>query len=289
MAAARRRFAEAGIPDPARDASALFVHLIEDRIGPAETMSPDMARLYADAVERRLRRQPVAQITGRRSFWMHDFIVTPDVLDPRPDTETLVSTALNMRAEDLKDPERWPPTGDVTWPPVPFDRVLDLGTGSGCVLLSLLHECPTATGLGTDISEAALTVAARNAEAVGVANRAAFRKADWLNGIDGRFDMIVSNPPYIAEAEMAELQPEVRDWEPRIALTPGGDGLDAYRVLTRDAPDRLAPGGRLLVEIGAGQGPAVGDLFRAAGLERVTVHPDINGKDRVVSGEKSPS
>ncbi|MEM8849657.1 MAG: peptide chain release factor N(5)-glutamine methyltransferase [Pseudomonadota bacterium] len=287
MAAARLRFEKAGVPDPARDASALFVQLIEDRIGPAEAMPTNLAQLYEDAVQRRVRRQPVAQITGRRAFWMHDFIVTPDVLDPRPDTETLVSAALNARADMLRDPDRWPHETDLTWPPIPFTRVLDLGTGSGCILVSLLHECPTATGLGTDISQAALDVAARNADLVGVADRVELRQADWLDGVEGPFDMIVSNPPYIAAAEMLDLQPEVRDWEPHLALTPGGDGLAAYRIIARDALVHLTPGGWLMVEIGYGQGQAVTALWRQAGLTQIAVTKDLNGHDRVVSGQKA--
>ncbi|MEM7489752.1 MAG: peptide chain release factor N(5)-glutamine methyltransferase [Pseudomonadota bacterium] len=284
---ARRRLELTGVADPARDASALFVHLIEDRIGPADMMPPDLARLYEDAVQRRIRRQPVAQITGWRAFWMHDFIVTQDVLDPRPETETLVSAALNARAERLRDPALWPAETDVTWPPIPFTRVLDLGTGSGCILLSLLHECPTATGVGTDISPAALDVAARNADLVGVVERAAFRTADWLDGVEGRFDMIVSNPPYIAAAEMADLEPEVRDWEPHLALTPGGDGLDAYRAIARDAPAHLDPGGHLMVEVGLGQAGPVAELWRTAGLVEIATHPDLDGRERVVSGRKA--
>ena len=265
LADARRRLALAGVADPARDASALLLSVGEVAVGGGETMPPEVAAAFERAVARRLRREPVSHITGRRAFWMHDFIVTADVLDPRPDTETLVEAALAR----------------------PFERVLDLGTGSGCILLSLLHERHAATGLGTDISEAALAVARRNAEVAGVADRASFAQSDWLSGVAGSFDLIVSNPPYITEAEMADLAPEVRDWEPHLALTPGGDGLDAYRVLARDAPAHLAPGGRLMVEIGSTQAKAVRALFQEAGLCRVEVAPDIDGRNRVVTGEKA--
>jgi release factor glutamine methyltransferase len=163
----------------------------------------------------------------------------------------------------------------------PFEKVLDLGTGSGCILLSLLAERPGAAGLGTDISAEALSVARGNAERLDVTG-AAFAQSDWFAEVHGAFDLIVSNPPYIAEAEIAGLSPEVR-LDPTIALTPGGDGLDAYRAIARDAGRHLAPGGRLLVEIGSEQGAAVSALFESAGLAKVTVHPDINGKDRVVS------
>jgi release factor glutamine methyltransferase len=203
----------------------------------------------------------VAQLLGYRDFWKHRFIVTPDVLDPRPDTEALVAEALRR----------------------PFARVLDLGTGTGAILLSLLAERPAATGLGTDLSEAALTVARRNAAALRLADRADFAPADWFAGVAGQFDLIVSNPPYIAAAEMAGLAPEVRDWEPHLALTPGGDGLDAYRAIARGAGAHLAPGGRLVVEIGAAQGAAVAAIMAGAGLGPVRVLPDLDGRDRVVT------
>lgn len=263
---ARRRLDLAGVPNPARDASAL---LEAAGAGAADRLPPDVAARFEHLVARRVRREPVSHLTGRRAFWMHDFIVTPDVLDPRPDTETLVETARDV----LLDAEA--------------PRLLDLGTGSGCILLSLLHELPGATGIGTDISSAALDVARRNADRVGVADRVTFGQADWLRGVAGRFDLIVSNPPYIAEAEMADLQPEVRDWEPHLALTPGGDGLAAYRILARDAPAHLGPGGWLMAEIGHRQAAAVTALWRQAGLTRIGVTRDLNGRDRVVSGQKA--
>jgi release factor glutamine methyltransferase len=203
----------------------------------------------------------MGQILGHRAFWRHRFRVTPDVLDPRPETEALVAEALRA----------------------PFVRVLDLGTGSGAILLSLLADRPAATGLGTDVSAPALAVAAHNAAALGLADRAAFLRADWFDGVAGSFDLIVSNPPYIAEGEMAALAPEVRDWEPRLALTPGGDGLAAYRTIAAGAGAHLAPGGRLIVETGAAQGPAVAAIMAAAGLGPVRVLPDLAGRDRVVA------
>jgi release factor glutamine methyltransferase len=209
-------------------------------------------------------RQPVAQITGRRLFWGHSFRVTRDVLDPRPETETLVAEALAR----------------------PFLKMLDLGTGTGCILLSCLKGMPMARGVGTDISDAALQVAIGNTRDLGLEARARFRKADWFSGVTGAFDLIVSNPPYIAEGEMPGLAPEVRDWEPHLALTPGGDGLDPYRAIARGAGARLMPGGRLLVEIGPTQGAAVTALFRAAGLDEVRILPDMDGRDRVVAAMK---
>jgi len=206
----------------------------------------------------------VAQIIGRRIFWGLSFRVTKDTLDPRPETEVLVAEALAQ----------------------PFLKVLDLGTGTGCILLSCLKGMPMARGVGTDISDAALRVAMGNTRDLGLEARTRFRKADWFVGVTGAFDLIVSNPPYIAAEEMPELSPEVRDWEPHLALTPGGDGLDAYRAIARGAGARLMPGGRLLVEIGPSQGQAVAALFASSGLSDVRILPDLDGRDRVVAAVK---
>ncbi|MBV0912989.1 peptide chain release factor N(5)-glutamine methyltransferase [Anianabacter salinae] len=259
IAAARARLAAAGVPDPATDARRLLAH-VTGRAVP-DSLTPDEAAAYAAAITRRAAREPVSHITGTRQFWRHSFHVTPDVLDPRPDTETLVAAAL-----------------DLEW-----RSVLDLGTGSGAILLSLLAERGGATGTGTDVSAAALSVARGNAEALGLRGRAAFLKSDWWNGVTGPFDLIVSNPPYISGAEMQTLAPELA-FEPRLALTPGGDGLAAYRIIAARARGHLTPQGWLLVEIGHGQGQAVCGLFTSAGLEMVEVRPDLNGKDRVVLG-----
>jgi len=168
----------------------------------------------------------------------------------------------------------------------PFNRVLDLGTGSGCILISLLAGQAEATGVGTDISPAAVLVAGENAVAHGVAARLVLPLSDWYADIGGRFDLIVSNPPYIAEDEMAHLDPEVRDHEPRLALTDGADGLTAYKSIAAGALDHLAPAGRLLVEIGAEQAAAVSRLFREAGLDAIAVHTDLDGRDRIVSARR---
>ena len=256
---------EAGIEDGSRDARVLLAHALgigHDRLTlklPDEMTEPQEA-LYDAALKARLARQPVAQITGRRLFWGQSFRVTRDTLDPRPETETLVAEALTQ----------------------PFLKVLDLGTGTGCILLSCLKGMPMARGLGTDISEAALQVAVGNTRDLGLEAQARFRKSDWFANVTGAYDLIVSNPPYIAANEMTALAPEVRDWEPLQALTPGGDGLDAYRAIARGAGARLMPGGRLLVEIGPTQGSAVVALFAAAGLDGIRVLPDLDGRDRVV-------
>ena len=265
-----RQLAEAGIPDPAGDLRRLFDAAYDVGGRAPEPQSRDAPNdttreVLASYVAERLRRRPVSQILGRRAFWRHEFEVTGDVLDPRPETETLVEWAL---AE-------------------PFARVLDLGTGTGCILLSLLADRPDADGLGTDLSEPALAVARRNAARLGVAERAAFARSDWFAGISGRFDLIVSNPPYIAAEEMAGLEPEVRLHEPRAALTDGGDGLSACRAIAAGLAARLAPGGRCLVEVGAGQAEAVSALFRAAGLAVEAPRPDMDGRARVVLARRA--
>lgn len=263
------RLQEAGIEDGSRDARVLLAHALgigHDRLTLKlqDEMTTPQETLYDAALQARIARQPVAQIIGRRLFWGQSFRVTRDTLDPRPETETLV-------AEALKEP---------------FLKLLDLGTGTGCILLSCLKDMPMARGLGTDISDAALQVAVGNTRDLGLEARARFRRSDWFDKVTGAYDLIVSNPPYIAAEEMPQLAPEVRDWEPHQALTPGGDGLDAYRAIARGAGARLMPGGRLLVEIGPTQGPAVAGLFRQAGLAEVRVLPDMDGRDRVVAAVK---
>nr|MDJ0639557.1 HemK/PrmC family methyltransferase [Paracoccaceae bacterium] len=165
----------------------------------------------------------------------------------------------------------------------PFSKVLDIGTGSGCILISLLMERPEALGVGTDISEEAVLIAGENAAKHGVDDRIILPVSDWFDDVGGRFDLIVSNPPYIARDEMDALSPDVRDHEPRRALTDDADGLTAYRVISTEARNHLAPSGRLLVEVGPTQGNAVQQLFKAAGLEDVSVHSDLDSRDRVVS------
>lgn len=229
-----------------------------------EPVPEDVAARFGELAEKRSIGMPVSKLIGRRAFWKDEFIVTLDVLDPRPETETLIEEAL---AE-------------------PFSRVLDLGTGSGCILLSLLKEKQSATGLGVDISQAALDVAARNAEALECTARTAFQVSDWFSGVEGVFDLIVSNPPYIAQDEMSALSREVAEHDPRIALTPGGDGLDAYRRILSDAGDFLAPGGRLIVEIGPTQAAEVSALMAGSGLVDVTTTCDLDGRTRVVTGRK---
>jgi len=267
MAAATARLRAAGVNDPARDARVLLAHAARIEasrvtlIAPEE-LSPDIAERYEQLVSLRAIRVPVSHLLGEREFYGRNFRVSRDVLDPRPETETLIEAALSE----------------------PFDHVLDLGVGSGCILVTLLAERASATGLGADLSEAACLQASANAVQHNVQDRAEILRSDWFERIEGRFDLIVSNPPYIALSEMQDLSPEVREHEPRMALTDEGDGLDAYRRIAAGAPDFLMAGGRLLVEIGPTQAKDVSALFDAAGLSDIWVIPDLDGRDRVVLG-----
>lgn len=259
-----QRLVAAGVPDAPRDARRLLAHALgvdATRLTLAlhDPVEPAALARFNTAITRRVAREPVSHIIGKRMFFGREFTVTRDVLDPRPETETLVLAALDA----------------------PFSKVLDFGLGSGCILLTLLLECKGAMGVGVDISPAACDVARDNARALGV--DASIVQSNWGARITGRFDLIVSNPPYIAADEMPDLSPELRH-EPQSALTDGADGLTAYRAILADVPRLITPGGRVLVEIGYAQGPAVAALFRAAGLQNVQILPDLDGRDRVVSG-----
>ena len=270
MAAATARLRAAGVADPARDARLLLAHAARIEasrvtlIAP-EDLPPEIAERYDHLIALRAIRVPVSHLLGEREFYGRRFRVSGDVLDPRPETEALIEAALSE----------------------PFDHVLDLGVGSGCILITLLAERRSASGLGVDLSEAACLQASANAVLHKVQDRAEIVQSNWFGNVDGHFDLIVSNPPYIARDEMDALSPEVREHEPRMALTDEGDGLDAYRRIAASAPDHLAPGGRILVEIGPTQARDVCALFDATGLVRTTVIPDLDGRDRVV-GAKMP-
>ncbi|MEM9392407.1 MAG: peptide chain release factor N(5)-glutamine methyltransferase [Pseudomonadota bacterium] len=232
------------------------------QLGPMDLTLAVMDR-FDGFLARRATGEPVSQIRGVRAFWRHDFEITSDVLDPRPETETLVEIGLEAS----------------------FETVLDLGTGSGCILLSLLAERPGATGLGIDLSERALLVAMRNRKKLDLESRASFCASDWYSAVQGRFDLIVANPPYVDAAVYRTLSREVQNFEPRLALTPGEDGTRAYFDIVDGAADHLNPGGRILVEIGYDQGAAVAGIFSRAGFRRVSVRQDLGGRDRVVSAQ----
>ncbi len=222
---------------------------------------------FAALVRRRAAREPLAYITGTREFRSLDFAVTPAALIPRPDSETTVEAALARASQRPR-------------------RVLDLGTGSGCLLLALLGEWPSAFGVGVDRRPDTVALAASNAHALGMAGRCAFVAADWGGAIDGRFDVIVCNPPYVASGEMDGLAPELA-YEPRLALDGGADGLASYRAVTADAARLLDPGGIAAFEIGAGQEDAVRTLMRAAGLRDIAAHRDLSGTVRCLSAGRS--
>ena len=270
LRAAIPRLTAAGIDNAPRDARLLLAYamgIAADRLTlhlPDTLTGPAQAAFEA-AITARSAHQPVSQITGQRQFWGRSFKVTPDTLDPRPETEILVAEALSR----------------------PFLKLLDLGTGTGCILLSCLADMPMASGVGSDLSAKALDVAKENATALNLTNRAKFQRSDWCAQIQGRFDLIVSNPPYIAADEMPNLSPDVLQWEPHAALTPGGDGLDAYRKIAAQAPARLLAQGRLLLEIGPSQSAAVTALLAAQGLINIRTLADLDGRDRVICAQKS--
>lgn len=268
LKAATAALLAAGIDGPGRDARILLAHaagVAQDRLTlhlTDEMNDAALARL-AGYLARRIAREPVAKIIGTRAFWGRDFKVTKDVLDPRPETETLIVEAL----EGLT-PERF----------------LDLGTGSGILAISLLLEWPRATALATDISTPALAMAAENAARYGVQDRLTLRHSDWFERVEARFDLIVSNPPYIAADEMAGLSDEVRLHDPHLALTDQADGLVAYRAILAGAGGHLKANGQLLVEIGWQQAAAVKGLFQGAGFRDVRVLADLEGRDRGIVG-----
>lgn len=260
---------KAGIAGAARDARRIMAATLDveaHRVAlmPDDEMEAGAQAAFLASIHLRAEGHPVSHLVGGRLFYDRWFKVTPDVLDPRPETEELVAAALKA----------------------PFADVLDLGTGSGAIILTLLAERPQAVGVATDLSEAALRVAADNATALGVIDRVQFEVSDWFRAVIGEYDLIVSNPPYIAVDEMDALQREVRLYEPRMALTDEADGLTAYRKITAGAAAHLRNGGRLLVEIGPTQGGAVAALMQNAGLVDIKVIPDLDGRERIVGGRK---
>ncbi|MDR3438577.1 peptide chain release factor N(5)-glutamine methyltransferase [Telmatospirillum sp.] len=238
---------------------------------PERVLSADDEERVLTVAERRIRREPMSHILGRREFWSMDFKVTADTLDPRPDTETLVEAVLE-RIDDRQ---------------APLD-LLDLGTGTGCILLALLSELPTASGVGVDGSLAALAVARENARTHGLSHRAGFVLGDWGRGIERRFDIILSNPPYIPDDDIDGLEAEVALFEPRTALAGGPDGLDCYRALAPDVFRLLKPGGFAALEVGKGQAEAVGSILAQSGLDPLAVRRDLAGVDRCVMTARPP-
>lgn len=283
IAAARHALAErlrrAGIDSADADARLLIAYALG--IDRAELMangerplSEDQTQAIDALGERRLKREPVARIFGHKEFWSLKLVLSPAVLLPRPETETVVEAALDVLVRGALRMEKL--------------RILDIGTGSGALLLALLSELPHAAGIGTDISASALGVARANAGRNGLGLRCTFVACDIAAGLTGPFDLIVSNPPYVARGEIASLAPEVRDYDPAVALDGGTDGLDGYRAIAAEARRLLAPGGRLMVELGAGQEPAVRALFSNAGLTVGAAHKDLAGIPRALGATIVP-
>ena len=238
---------------------------------PYRELTPTQEATLADYLQRRENREPVSHILGRKGFWKIMLSVTPDVLTPRPDTETIMDAVLPAFPEAMAF------------------SVLDLGVGSGAIILAILSERTATRGLGIDVSEEALAVARENAANLGLADRLALLRGDWTAGLgESSFDLVVSNPPYIATQVIETLEPEVRDHEPRLALDGGADGLDHYRLLAPEILRVLKPGGMFAVEIGFDQKLAVEALFKAAGAQGVATIPDLSTRDRVVTGTKNP-
>jgi len=268
LAQAAGRLRDAGVDNPRSDARLLLAAALGCSrevvmAYPERAVPPDDVALAEAYIARRAAREPVSRILGAREFWSLPFAVSPAVLDPRADSETLVAALL--AAVSAGQAAR---------------QLLDLGTGSGCLLLALLSELPAAWGLGLDRSFDALTAAQRNARALGLAGRAHFCQSDWCGAVEGTWDIVVSNPPYIASSAIAALAPEVRGHDPRAALDGGEDGLAAYRALLPGARRCLAPEGLLALEVGATQAAAVTALLRAAGFSRIENRQDLGGVER---------
>ncbi len=232
---------------------------------PRAPVPPAAVAIFGGLLARRLATEPMAHLLGRQGFWTLDLAVTPDTLIPRPDSEALVEAALAA----------FPDPGAAI-------AVLDLGTGTGALLLAVLAERPAAWGLGIDRVPAAVALAARNAAANGLAGRACFVAADWAAPVAGRFDLVLCNPPYIRSGDMAGLMPDVRRYEPASALDGGADGLEAYRAVCAALPGLLVPGGLAILELGAGQRQAVEAIANAAGLRPNGALADLGGHDRAL-------
>ena len=269
LAQAETRLHQAGVDTPRLDARLLLAHVLDCpaphlSLKSREALNDVQAQAFNDLTARRQRRQPVSQILGSRGFWTLDLRVTGDTLDPRPDSETVIEAVLD-----------YVPKGDQPL------RVLDLGTGTGCLLLAVLSEYPQAQGVGVDISPAALDVARTNAVRNQLDGRAHFVLGRWGEAVPGQcFDVILSNPPYIPAGDIAALQPEVRDWDPHLALDGGDDGLDCYRQILPQIAGMLVPGGVACLEIGAGQMTEGAALGGAAGLVLTEARADLGGIER---------
>ncbi|WP_169565986.1 peptide chain release factor N(5)-glutamine methyltransferase [Sneathiella limimaris] len=254
-----------------RDARVLLSHLLGDREAlfrePERQLTASEEIQFFEWVARRKSREPVSHIIGLREFYGRDFVVSSKVLDPRPDSETLIETVLARLDDDLSGP-----------------KILDLGVGSGCLLLTLLSEVPGSTGMGADLSEDALQVAKQNADALGLKDRVQFVQSNWLENVSGQYHVVISNPPYIETDDISTLEPEVRDFEPHLALDGGVTGLDCYKAILSKITPFLYPLGLMVFEIGQGQEDDLKELMVDAGFEDIQYHKDLASTVRCVSG-----
>lgn len=280
LAAARRRLEDAGIADAARDARALLdglLHLSSTAflVDGDRPLTGEQMITIEGAIERRAKREPVHRILGRRAFSRLDLMLSPDTLEPRPDTEILVDTLVPHVRRFVSDRGAC--------------RILDLGTGTGAICLALLDLVPGATGVGADVSQGALETAMRNADMNGLAGRFDVVESDWFAAVTGVFDIIVSNPPYIVHSVVETLDEEVRLHDPILALDGGDDGLDAYRAIAAGAADHLAQDGLVAYEIGYDQKASVTGIMREKGFARIAAVEDLGGNDRVLVFSKPVS
>ena len=270
LTASQAKLRECGLSDPVRDARLLLADCLELRTQNLNLL--DDSRIseikiskFWRMIKERCKRKPVSKILGYRSFWGRDFEINENVLDPRGDTETLIELILDCN----------------------FENMLELGTGSGAIAITVLAERPEVTCVATDISRYALKTARTNSKRHGVQSRLKLLYSNWFDKVSGSFDIIVSNPPYISSKEYAQLSAEVLKYDPKISLTLGGDGLEAYREILSKALEKLSKNGHIFLEIGYTQANAVGHLFREAGFQQIKVHKDLGSRDRVISAKAS--
>ncbi|MFH1157668.1 MAG: peptide chain release factor N(5)-glutamine methyltransferase [Pseudomonadota bacterium] len=266
----RESFKSAGLDTPELDTRLLVQDVLkisheELLLNSSKLVSDSESKKLAEVMQRRILREPVSRITGARSFWKSEFKITPETLDPRPDSEILIESALTIADKEA------PLT------------ILDLGTGTGCLLLSLLQELPQATGIGIDISAGAIQVALQNAAALGLSERVSFKAMNWTEMAgETPFDLVISNPPYIPESDISTLEPEVRRHDPLLALSGGTDGLDCYREIAALLPGLLTGTGYLFLEIGSTQARSVKDILAERGVRVLKVAQDLAGHNRCI-------
>jgi release factor glutamine methyltransferase len=263
----RERLKEVGISNAARESKKILAFVTNHEYSALNWMqefkiSKELKFKFIDLIEQRVSGAPISKIIGKRLFFNSEFFVNENVLDPRPETEVVVSVALEKN----------------------FSNVLDLGTGTGCIVISLLKERPDVVGVSTDISKECLNVAKINAETNGVLDRVKFIHSDWFSNVTSRFDLIVSNPPYIGLSELNDLSREVKNFDPKVALFGGRDGLNCYEAIFNDVIRFLNPGGRLITEVGYAQSSIVKKFFLNSGFIDIKVTKDLDLNNRVVSG-----